>query len=140
MFKHVAFVCIAAIFTMIVTGCQDPRPMESWKLEDVDLKSVKGLEDCQFYRLQTHTNSHTLKVIRCPNSSTSTNYTQQSGKTSYGAATAVIDNSNVDAAIKQRDAKIKELTAIINEQTDFIAKQKVKTEQILKSTKQGESK
>ena len=112
------------IGVLFLTGCMDPIPnpipVDRWKEEDISLRDVKGLEDCQFFRLRTHTHSHTLKVIRCPNSSTSTNYNQSSIKSSIPISNTVVDGDNADDNNRAKELillkKIDELNQIIKRQ------------------------
>lgn len=53
----------------------------------VDLAQVRGLEDCTYYVVDPGGTSPVMRVIRCPNSTTSTRYNQ--GKTAVN--TVVID-------------------------------------------------
>ena len=42
----------------------------------VDLKQVRGLEDCTYYKVDPGGTTPIINVIRCPNSTTSSAYTQ----------------------------------------------------------------
>lgn len=64
------------ILTLLLCGC-------SKSAEQIDSNYLlpSGLEDCKIYKLNSEGLSQTLYVVRCPNSSTSTNWSGQSGKT-----------------------------------------------------------
>lgn len=49
------------------------------------------LQDCKFYSVSD--GGSAIKVVRCPNSQTSTTWTQQAGKTSYQRSSVVIERS-----------------------------------------------
>lgn len=74
--RHFIFIAAA----LLVTAC-DPyaKVVDAPVLPD-------GLKDCKFYVVSTN-GSNYLNVVRCPNSTTSTNYT--SGKAQH--TTVVID-------------------------------------------------
>lgn len=64
---------IAVLLTL--AGCGDPSAKDStdkWMLPD-------GLKDCKIYSLSNGKGSY-MQVVRCPNSATTSSYTQ--GKTS----------------------------------------------------------
>ena len=63
-----------AIVLLTLAGCGDPSAKDStdkWMLPD-------GLKDCKIYSLSNGKGGY-MRVVRCPNSSTTTSYT--SGKT-----------------------------------------------------------
>lgn len=63
------------IAALMISGCT--KPVEQWEsTASVDLTKIIGLEDCMYQKV--FTGSINLHVIRCPNSTVSTNY--QSGK------------------------------------------------------------
>ncbi len=67
----VKFILAAAVLAL--AGCDTQQTMK----RIVDLKQVRGLEDCTYYVVEPGGINPTMYVIRCPNSTTSTAY--QSG-------------------------------------------------------------
>ena len=63
------------ILALLLCGC-------SKSTERIDSKYVlpSGLEDCKIYRLNSEGLTRALYVVRCPNSDTSTNWSERSGK------------------------------------------------------------
>lgn len=61
------------------------------KSETLSLENVKGLEDCKFIEINTLYRNY--EVIRCPNSSTTTQYTISQGKTTETIAHTVVETS-----------------------------------------------
>jgi len=66
---------------VLLVGCT--KPVNEWSTSNnVDMTSITGLEDCTYRQLFTGAN--TLHVIRCPNSTVST---QAAGKTPINTVT-----------------------------------------------------
>ena len=63
------------ILALLLCGC-------SKKTEQIDSKYMlpSGLEDCKIYRLDPEGLTRSLYVVRCPNSGTSTNWSERIGK------------------------------------------------------------
>lgn len=61
-----------------------------------------GLKDCVVYYISDE-RAQNITVMRCPNSTTSTNYTVQSGKTTTHKTTIVVDG--VEYIKKEGDPK-----------------------------------
>lgn len=66
---------LVLIFSLGLLACEDPAPAKQTNVEQ-NLTSVRGLEDCVFIPVKVvePPQAHYLKVIRCPNSSTTTTY------------------------------------------------------------------
>lgn len=71
---------IVMIMVVALAGCTPSADEQKWPV------LPEGLKDCKFYKL-TDESANTIKVARCPMSSTSISY--QQGKTT--ATTVVID-------------------------------------------------
>lgn len=76
-------VCLATAALLALAACDTQQAVK----HTVDLKQVRGLEDCTYYVVDPGGISGQMRVIRCPNSTTSTRYNQ--GKTTVD--TVVID-------------------------------------------------
>lgn len=76
-------VLIAATALATLAACDTQQAVK----HTVDLTQVKGLEDCTYYVVDPGGASPIVRVIRCPNSATSTSY--QQGKAHIN--TVVID-------------------------------------------------
>lgn len=63
---YFAFI-VGLVFGM--TGCNDPS---DWTSEEASLAHVPGLQDCKHYFVGSPL--RTIRVIRCPNSSTTVRY------------------------------------------------------------------
>ena len=75
-----------SIFTLLLVGCDNPREVKKDRYS-IALENSKGLEDCKDFRLNHNDGTGSITVIRCPNSSTTTEYLE--GK--YTETTVVID-------------------------------------------------
>lgn len=70
----------------LLAAC-DSRPVDQREYSTQSLKNIPELADCVYIRLEN------LRIIRCPNSATSTQWTTPSGKTATTTHSAiVIDN------------------------------------------------
>ena len=69
---------------IMLVGCDGTQQTA---MTTLDLKQVRGLEDCTYYVVDPGGTHNIVRVIRCPNSTTSTSYVQ--GKTTVN--TVVID-------------------------------------------------
>lgn len=66
---------IITLFGIILMGCGEANTEETTKAYILP----EGLSDCKIYRLEPQ-NGVILRVVRCPNSETSTSSRYQSGK------------------------------------------------------------
>ena len=76
---------ILVLAVLALTGC-DPSGSE-----DAYPIVPDGLKDCKFFVMSKGGPNSTIRVARCPNSVTTTNYTVQEGKTTAHKAAVVID-------------------------------------------------
>ena len=80
---------------LLLTGCQPPRVNTTTAATEsqatVGLNLTKGLEDCKLYWFTTGENSHPISIVRCPNSTVSTNQKVTDGKITYVQTTITID-------------------------------------------------
>ena len=72
----------------ILTGCE-PSPASA-RLAKYPVKAV-GFEDCTFGKMKAPY-EESITVVRCPNSTTTTNYNVPSGKSTCPVKVVVIDN------------------------------------------------
>lgn len=73
---------IIIVVMALLAGCSDSA-------REVHVNIMpEGLKDCRYYELVVQGN--TVKVMRCPNSTTSTNWRQQSGKSNVGRTSVVV--------------------------------------------------
>jgi hypothetical protein len=85
----VALILGTVVFSVVLlSGCDGTQPTTKAMY---DLKQVKGLEDCTFYRVDPGGNYNVLSVIRCPNSAVNTTEVRRSGKSSTTISSVVID-------------------------------------------------
>ncbi len=80
--KYIGLVLVA----ILLTGCVETRTEEvqgKYNLPD-------ELRDCQMFDMESKS-SQDIIVVRCPNSTTSTSYSYQSGKTHHDRRSVVID-------------------------------------------------
>lgn len=73
------------LLALILCGC-DPSGSEITHTYSV---MPEGLKDCKIYTISN--GGREVTVVRCPNSSTSTQYTVRRGKTNASVYTVVID-------------------------------------------------
>jgi hypothetical protein len=65
---------ILALSTLVMlVGCDGTQQTA---MTTLDLKQVRGLEDCTYYVVDPGGTHNIVTVIRCPNSTTSTSYVQ----------------------------------------------------------------
>ena len=98
-------VLLGVLATAALTGCSKPIPQNEWVKNTAEMKKVPGLEDCKFFEVQRETASHSIFVIRCPNSAVTTDYYQ--GK--VRKTDMVIDeiaNDNKDKQIVDLEARV----------------------------------
>ena len=57
----------------------------------VALNLTKGLEDCKLYWFKPSENSRSISIVRCPNSTVSTNQEVTEGKATHVQTTVTID-------------------------------------------------
>jgi len=62
-----------SIFTFLLVGCDNPQEVKQDRYS-IALENSKGLEDCKDFRLNHNGGVGSITVIRCPNSSTTTEY------------------------------------------------------------------
>lgn len=77
---------LLVMFVVVLMGCDA-------KTVDTSSRYVlpAELSDCKFYYIQGEGLSQTLHVVRCPNSSTSTTWNEQQGKSAVTKSATVID-------------------------------------------------
>jgi hypothetical protein len=67
-----------------LAGC-DNRPIDQREYSIRSLTGIPELSDCSYIKIDD------IRIIRCPNSSTTTNYDVQSGKTKKRNSVTVVD-------------------------------------------------
>ena len=75
-----------ALGAILLTGCVETRTEEvrnKYSMPD-------ELKDCRMFDMESQT-SQDIIVVRCPNSTTSTSYSYQSGKSRHERRSVVID-------------------------------------------------
>lgn len=112
---------LIAIASLAVVACSDPIPQDQWVRGRTDMTQVKGFEDCIFTSIQTKTNSNPINIVRCPNSSTATNWTVQSGKSTTTLHSVTVD-SGMTSRIQQLEEQIATQNAQIREQQETISR------------------
>lgn len=80
---NLAKLIVAAAALTTLAACDTQQAVK----QTLDLKQVKGLEDCTYYMVDPGGTASIMQVIRCPNSTTSSSY--RVGKTRM--STVIID-------------------------------------------------
>ena len=75
-----------ALVAILLTGCVETRTEEV----QGEYSMPDELRDCQMFDMESKS-SQDIIVVRCPNSTTSTSYSYQSGKAHYERRSVVID-------------------------------------------------
>lgn len=76
-------ILIAISAILILAGC-DSRPLDQREYTKTTMTNIPELADCTYIKIDD------IRIFRCPNSSTTTSYSVQSGKTSRTYSTTVI--------------------------------------------------
>lgn len=79
---------LLVIMAIALVGCEKEQ-------RDVSQKYLlgDGLSDCNIYELRSESGK-LITVVRCPNSSTSTNYVESTGKVSTTYNNMVVENES----------------------------------------------
>ena len=92
------------VLGFLLVGCEPPRDNTTIAAEEsqatVALNLTKGLEDCKLYWFTTGENSHPISIVRCPNSTVSTNQEVAEGKVTHVQTTTTIDGVEDTPVIK----------------------------------------
>lgn len=84
-------ILIPLLFSLI--ACSEPNVSDPGS-EDISTQALamtKGLEDCKLYNFKSDKFGHILNIIRCPNSTVSTNQAVPEGKTTRIQTVVTID-------------------------------------------------
>lgn len=84
---------IITLSIVFLTACNKPNtttPGQEY-VAGKALAMTQGLEDCKLYKFQADTMQHELNIIRCPNSSVTTNQAVTEGKTTRLQTVVTID-------------------------------------------------
>lgn len=76
-------IAIALMAFVALTACSPVYEQKHYPILPAEL------QDCKFYSVSD--GGSTIKVVRCPNSQTSTTWTQQVGKSTYQRSAVVIE-------------------------------------------------
>ena len=83
------------VLGFLLVGCEPPRDNTTIAAEEskstVALNLTKGLEDCKLYWFIPVEGSYPISIVRCPNSSVSTNQEVTEGKVTHVQTTVTID-------------------------------------------------
>ena len=86
---------IPLILGFLMVGCELSKVNTTTAATEsqatVALNLTKGLEDCKLYWFTTGENSHPISIVRCPNSTVSTNQEVTEGKVTHVQTTVTID-------------------------------------------------
>ncbi len=91
------FVIVGVLSVIVLTGCT--KAPNEWSGTQIDLKSVRGLEDCTLVEVNRGGASAPDRVYRCPNSQTTTRYNCGKG---CEANITITDNSS--ATVEEQEA------------------------------------
>lgn len=86
---------IPLILGFLMVGCELSKVNTTTAATEsqatVALNLTKGLEDCKLYWFKPSKNSRSISIVRCPNSTVSTNQKVTDGKITYVQTTITID-------------------------------------------------
>ena len=86
------------ILTTILSGCDSSNERAVSYQNDIQFRD--GLKDCQIFVVHDNVYEN-LVVVRCPKSSTSTNYSVPSGKSRRSVQTVVVDGVSYEPTTKE---------------------------------------
>lgn len=85
--KHI----ITMVAVSLLVGCaQESGPGVTYDIKGAYTLPPE-LSDCSVYKLDTNERIPNLVIVRCPNSTTSTNWTETQGRTTVQGSTIVVD-------------------------------------------------
>lgn len=97
-------ILITLVLGFLLVGCEPPSVNTTTAATEsqatVALNLTKGLEDCKLYWFTTGENSHPISIVRCPNSTVSTNQEVAEGKVTHVQTTTTIDGVEDTPVIK----------------------------------------
>ena len=92
------------VLGFLLVGCEPPSVNTTTAATEsqatVALNLTKGLEDCKLYWFTTGENSHSISIVRCPNSTVSTNQEVAEGKVTHVQTTVTIDGVEYTPLVK----------------------------------------
>lgn len=88
-------ILITLALGFLLVGCEPNRANTTTAATEsqatVALNLTKGLEDCKLYWFTPVENSRSISIVRCPNSTVSTNQEVTEGKVTHIQTTVTID-------------------------------------------------
>ena len=95
---------ILLVNSLLLTGCEPPRDNTTIAAEEskstVALNLTKGLEDCKLYWFTPVEDRRSITIVRCPNSTVSTNQEVTKGKVTHVQTTITIDGVEYTRVVK----------------------------------------
>ena len=92
------------VLGFLLVGCEPPRDNTTIAAEEskstVALNLTKGLEDCKLYWFTPVEHERSITIVRCPNSTVSTNQEVAEGKVTHVQTTTTIDGVEDTPVIK----------------------------------------
>ena len=83
------------VLGFLLVGCEPAKVNTTTAATEsqatVALNLTKGLEDCKLYWFKPSENSRSISIVRCPNSTVSTNQKVTEGKITHVQTTITID-------------------------------------------------
>lgn len=76
-------ILLVVLASAVLAGC-DHRPLDQREYSKTTMSNIPELADCVYIKIDD------VRIIRCPNSDTTTSYQVQSGKTRKTVTTTVI--------------------------------------------------
>ena len=96
-------ILISLILSFLIVGCEPAQINTSTAATESQatnaLKLTKGLEDCKLFQFPL-TKYDEISIVRCPNSTVTTNQKIQQGKTTYTQTTVTIDGVEYTPVVK----------------------------------------
>ena len=88
----------------LLVGCEPPRANTTTAATEsqatVGLNLTKGLEDCKLYWFTPVEDRRSITIVRCPNSTVSTNQEVTEGKITHVQTTITIDGVEYTPVVK----------------------------------------
>ncbi len=88
----------------LLVGCEPPRANTTTAATEskatIGLNLTKGLEDCKLYWFTPVEHHRSITIVRCPNSTVSTNQEVTEGKVTHVQTTVTIDGVEYAPVVK----------------------------------------
>ena len=97
-------ILLASMLTLLLVGCEPPKANTTTAATEsqatIALNLTKGLEDCKMYWFTPVEFERSISIVRCPNSTVSTNQEVTEGKVTHVQTTITIDGVEYTPVVK----------------------------------------